>query len=116
MVACWVLAVSTAVYAFRGYVLGGMGPRRGGRARLLAGRQQRPPYDQPPGYLDAYLYSPLFKQLVQPFAMLPFKVFFGLWMVVEAAIFVWLLAPLSLRWAIRLLTKITPGAWAWRGT
>ena len=45
------------------------------------------------GELSNYLYSPAFAQLVAPFSVLPFELFFALWFAVSFAILVWLVRP-----------------------
>ncbi len=66
------------------------------------------PYDQAPQFQDAYLYSPVFAQLMKPLSLLPFGVFFGLWMAVEASVFAWLVAPLPKKWAVPLFLFCVP--------
>lgn len=57
-------------------------------------------YTAPPASRDAFLYSPVFAQLVRPLAGLPWAGFLGVWVIVQAAIFVWLLRPLPGRWFV----------------
>jgi hypothetical protein len=42
---------------------------------------------------DAYLYSPAFIQALAPFRLLPFEVFWFLWVAMEVGILVWLTGP-----------------------
>jgi Glycosyltransferase family 87 len=56
-----------------------------------------------PGSPDGYLYSPAFAQLVRPLAGMPWVLFLAVWMVLEAAAFGWLLAPLGWRWAVPIV-------------
>lgn len=56
-------------------------------------------YTRLPGTWDAYLYSPLFADLLRPLGLLPWPVFAAVWTVGTAALFGWLLAPLR-RWAV----------------
>ena len=115
LVVFWVLAVSTAQVAVRGYVLGDHSFVSHDTAPLgvdahaywVAGRSSHP-YDQPPGYQDAFLYTPVFAQAMRPLALLPFGVFFGIWMAVEATLFAWLVAPLPKKWAIPLFLLCVP--------
>jgi hypothetical protein len=65
-------------------------------------------YGNPPGSKDAYLYSPVFAQLVRPLALLPFAWFAGICMALDAVAFVWLLAPLGLRWLAPIMLFIVP--------
>jgi hypothetical protein len=60
-------------------------------------------YAHPPESRDAYLYSPVFAQIIWPLTQLSWPVFCALWMVAESAAFVWLLAPLGWAWAPPLL-------------
>ncbi len=53
------------------------------------------------GELSTYLYSPAFAQVLAPFSLLPFEVFFAIWTVVSFALFVWLVRPWP--WAIPML-------------
>jgi hypothetical protein len=65
-------------------------------------------YGIPPGSKDAYLYSPAFAQLVRPLALLPFAWFAGICMALDAAAFMWLLAPLGWRWIAPIMVFIIP--------
>ncbi|TAM86941.1 MAG: DUF2029 domain-containing protein [Jatrophihabitans sp.] len=52
---------------------------------------------------DAYLYSPAFAQAIRPLTWLPWPAFYGLWVVLEAAAFAWLLKPLGWAWGVPAL-------------
>jgi glycosyl transferase family 87 len=65
-------------------------------------------YSAGPEQRDAYLYSPVFAQVLWPLTLLPWPVFYGLWMAAAAATYVWLLAPLGPKWAIPLLLICVP--------
>ncbi|MGO4856128.1 glycosyltransferase family 87 protein [Arthrobacter sp. 2MCAF14] len=65
-------------------------------------------YDKPAGQLDAYLYSPAFATVIRPLAMLDWPFFFAVWACLEAAVLVWLLKPLQLKWAIPLFLLSVP--------
>jgi hypothetical protein len=65
-------------------------------------------YGIPPGSKDAYLYSPVFAQMVRPFALLPFGVFAGICMLLDAAAFVWLLRPLGWVWTAPIMLFTVP--------
>lgn len=67
-------------------------------------------YAAPPGGLDAFNYSPAFAQLIWPLAQLPWPVFAAVWAALEVAAFLWLLAPLGLRWAMPL-TLLCAAEW-----
>lgn len=55
-------------------------------------------YAAPPATPDAYLYSPLFAELIRPLALLPWPAFLAFWGILQAAVFAWLLRPLAPRW------------------
>lgn len=65
-------------------------------------------YSAAPEQRDAYLYSPAFAEAIGPLTLLPWSVFYGLWMVGTAASYVWLLAPLGRRWAVPLFILTIP--------
>ena len=50
-------------------------------------------YDQDVGDYGAYLYSPVFAQLLAPLSALPYPVFYGLWTAVNIGLLVWLVRP-----------------------
>ena len=71
-------------------------------ARAYWGIELAHPYAQSGvGELSTYLYSPAFAQLLAPFSLLPFEVFFALWTAASAAILVWLARPWP--WAVPML-------------
>jgi hypothetical protein len=53
------------------------------------------------GVVSTYLYSPPFAQIMAPFSLLPFPVFFALWTALNLAILVWLVRPWP--WAVPML-------------
>ena len=57
-------------------------------------------YAAPPASKDAFLYSPVFAQLIRPLASLPWPTFLAVWMLLQAAVFAWLLRPLPARWFV----------------
>nr|WP_238338452.1 glycosyltransferase 87 family protein [Pedococcus badiiscoriae] len=59
-------------------------------------------YTSPPGYRDAYLYSPVFAQVLAPLATLPWRAFQLLWLVAQVGVLAWLLAPLGWRHALSI--------------
>lgn len=65
-------------------------------------------YDKAPGDTDAYLYSPAFLTVVRPLAMLPWPMFIGIWICIEAAVLGWLLKPLPKRWGIPIFMCCVP--------
>lgn len=60
-------------------------------------------YGGAPGTKDAYLYSPLFAQVIHPLAMLSFHGFTVVLIAIDVAAFAWLLAPLGWLWATPLM-------------
>lgn len=50
--------------------------------------------------LDLYHYSPAFAQAIRPLTMLAWPAFYAVWVCVETAAFVWLLAPLGWAWGV----------------
>jgi Glycosyltransferase family 87 len=65
-------------------------------------------YSAAPEQRDAYLYSPVFAQVLWPLTLLPWPVFWAVWTITLAAAFAWLLAPLGRRWALPLLLMCLP--------
>jgi hypothetical protein len=63
-------------------------------------------YSAPPEKLGAYLYSPAFAEAMRPLTLFPWPVFCALWLTAIAAAYLWLLAPLPLRWRVPLLVII----------
>ncbi len=58
-----------------------------------------PMYTTAPGTANAYLYSPLFAQVVWPLAQLPWPLFGIIVSTVDALLLAWLLRPLGWKWA-----------------
>lgn len=56
-------------------------------------------YTRLPMRFDAYLYSPLFADVLRPFAALPWPVFWAGWTVLLGAVLAWLVAPAGW-WAV----------------
>lgn len=52
-------------------------------------------YTRPPAYRDAFLYSPAFAQALWPLGQLPWPVFQGVWIAMQAGVLAWLLFPLG---------------------
>jgi hypothetical protein len=59
-------------------------------------------YTIPPGYRDAFLYSPAFAQALWPLGQLPWPAFQTVWIAGQAGILSWLLAPLGWRRGLTL--------------
>lgn len=57
-------------------------------------------YVRPPRQVDAFVYSPLFADVLRPLGYLPAPVFYGVWLAASAAALCWLLRPLPTRWAV----------------
>lgn len=87
----------------------GYGQRRGfgsdAHAYWLAAR--RLSYVLPPRAEDAYLYSPLFADLLRPFGLLPWPVFYGVWVAGSGVALGWLVRPLPARWAVPVVLVCT---------
>ena len=62
-----------------------------------------PMYNLPPNTQGAYLYSPLFAQLISPLTPFPWWAFSALWLLAATAVYVWLVTPVGWFWAIPLL-------------
>lgn len=69
-----------------------------------------PMYGERPNHQDAYLYSPVFAQLVWPLTLLPWPVFLTLWTVAGLVAFAWLLWPLGARLGLPLFLFCIPQA------
>lgn len=65
-------------------------------------------YGKPALARDAYLYSPLFAQVLWPLGLLPWPVFYVIWSVMTAAVFVWLLRPLGRAWFVPAFLATLP--------
>jgi hypothetical protein len=65
-------------------------------------------YSRGPGYADAFLYSPIFADILRPFGLLPWPVFWLLWAALEGLALAWLLKPLPVEWAVPLWLLCTP--------
>jgi hypothetical protein len=63
-------------------------------------------YSRPPESIGAYLYSPAFAQAIRPLTLLPWPAFCALWLTAVAVTYLWLLAPLPMRWRIPLLVIV----------
>lgn len=65
-------------------------------------------YNSPVLARDAYLYSPLFAQVIWPVTRLPWPLFGILWSLLAGGTFVWLLRPLRLRWFLPAFVATLP--------
>lgn len=64
-------------------------------------------YEGRPTELDAYLYSPLFVQVLSPLGLLPWPAFHAVWLGTGVAATAWLVRPLPLRWAFPVALTAT---------
>jgi hypothetical protein len=62
--------------------------------------QGGPLYEGRPTELDAYLYSPLFAQLITPLGWLPWHAFQGVWLLLGISATAWLVKPLPRHFAV----------------
>ena len=69
-------------------------------AYWVAARHPETWYTLPPEYRDAFLYAPVFAQVLVPLGQLPWPVFQGAWIAGQTAVLCWLLAPLGWRRAL----------------
>ena len=98
LIGLWIGGLGLAYYAVTYYVTAGGLGQDAHAYWLTAHRPEL--YGQAPNTKDAYLYSPVFAQVVWPLAKLPWPVFLAVWMSLEALAFAWLLKPLRWQWAI----------------
>lgn len=66
------------------------------------------PYALPPGFRDAYLYSPAFLQVVSLVAWLPWPAFLGLWIALQTWCFWWLTRQLAWWWQVPVMLLCLP--------
>ena len=66
------------------------------------------PYQAAPEHLDAFLYSPVFAQLMRPLSWLPWPVFDAGWIVLESGCFWWLTRGLRWWWRVPVLLVAVP--------
>jgi hypothetical protein len=96
----WPLWIAVALLAARAVTA--MGSAKVGidaHAYWLTGHHS-PLYWRAPAGIDAYLYSPAFAQVIRPLTLLPWPVFFGVWVAAESLAFAWLLKPLGWAWGV----------------
>ena len=106
LVSVWVATTALAAYSVFAYTVISS-PGLDTHAYWLAGHVSDP-YLIGPGERDAVLYSPLFVQAMRVLALLPWPVFYGLWVVAESCAYVWLLHPLPVRWRVPALLTCVP--------
>lgn len=102
----WVATVLVAAHALVYYISGG-GVGMDAHAYWVAGHVAHP-YNAGPGEMDAYLYSPLFLQVVRPLTWLPWHLFLVLWIAMEACAYWWLLRRAPWRWRVPGLLMAVP--------
>jgi hypothetical protein len=99
----WVTSVAMMAYLVIGRAQFGLDSHAYWRAL-----QVDHPYGLEPHDVDAYLYSPLFLQMLRPFGLLPWPVFCSLWAVLQAAAVWWLVRPLRWIWRIPVMLICVP--------
>lgn len=106
LVLAWVVPAAGAVQSFLNHhELGALA--LDSHAYWVALRSEDP-YWAPPLYVDAYLYSPLFTQVISPLGGLPWPVFAVVWAGIESACFWWLTRTVAWRWRVPLLLLAVP--------
>jgi len=105
LVAAWLIG---PLAAFRGIQLAITSDNLGSDSYAYWLTRDGLPYVNPPGSYGGYLYSPAFAQALRPVTWLPWEAFVAAWIVVQVAALVWLLSPLSLRWALPLAGLAVP--------
>lgn len=109
--AFWVALVPGSVLfawmQWKGYAAGGM-VGADAHAYWLAVREPDTWYTRPPGSWDAYLYSPLFVQVIWPLGQLPWTAFQACWLGLQLALSFWLLKPLGWARGLTVLLMMTP--------
>jgi hypothetical protein len=103
--ALWLAAAFVVVFAVVTVPTVGVG--YDSHAYWLSAREAGDPYTRAPLVRDAFLYSPLFRQLVWPLAQLPWVVFGVAWSALVAFAFLWLLRPLP--WSLRVPALLACG-------
>lgn len=104
LVVLWSVAVSFALAAILGALLFGFGSDSHAYYSAWNGEL----YDELPGELDAYLYSPAFAQVIWPLTLIPWPVFATTVGVAAALALVWLLQPVATRYRVPLLVMCLP--------
>lgn len=101
----WILGVAVALFAAQVVVSVGVG--YDSHAYWLAG-QTSDVYERDPNTRDAFLYSPVFLQLLWPLLQLPWPMFATVSVALPALAFAWLLWPMPRRWSIPLWLAMLP--------
>lgn len=108
-VAAWAMALFGLWLTFHGYASVGL---FGVDAHAYWSAARGPMYTTGPATLNAYLYSPLFAQLLWPLAQLPAVAFAIVFSLMDAILLLWLLKPLGWRWALPLCLASLPEVWS----
>lgn len=103
LVGLWIAGLGMLAYL----VVGGAQLGLDSHAYWLALRVDHP-YGLEPHAVDAYLYSPLFLQVLHPLVLLPWSVFVLVWAGLQAGVVWWLVRPLSLMWRLPILLLCLP--------
>jgi hypothetical protein len=90
------LAMQVAVHVTHGMV------GADSHAYWAAARWPETWYTRPPAHWDAYLYSPVFAQVLWPLGQLPWRVFQAVWAAAQVGTLWWLLKPLGVRRGLTL--------------
>jgi hypothetical protein len=107
MVSLWFMSVLVVVQIFRSFMADPRVYGQDSHAYWLAAQGELV-YSRPAGTLDAYLYSPVFLTLIKPLTWLPWSAFLAAWTVILLVIAVWLVKPLSWKWAVPLFVCCLP--------
>ncbi|GAB2765079.1 glycosyltransferase family 87 protein [Sinomonas soli] len=102
----WPFSFAALAQCIRNFATGG---RWGQDAHAYWAAVQGPlEYGTAPGREDAFLYSPIFADVIRPLGQLPWPAFCTVWVLIEAAALVWLVKPLPLRWAVPVFITSLP--------
>lgn len=104
LIGLWAGGICIALYVT---VLGAQGYGMDSHAYWLAGQTSHP-YGVKPGGEDAFLYSPLFLQLIKPLTLFEWSAFAWLWAGLLVAVLFWLVRPIHLRWRIPIMLLCVP--------
>ncbi len=97
--AAWIVGLFTFLLALSHVLAGSVG--LDAHAYWAAWRHHL--YSAAPQQTDAYLYSPVFAQIIWPLTLLSWPAFCFIWLAAVTATYAWLLAPLALRWRVPAL-------------
>lgn len=106
LILIWPLSLAAVFVSVR-HLVSGNAMGQDSHAYWLAAQGQLA-YGAAPGQRDAYLYSPAFVAAIKPLALLPWPLFCAAWFSIEAAVVVWLVGPLRVRWAVPVALLCIP--------